>query len=321
MILAAGLGTRLRPLSYEMPKPIVPVLGRPLCSYNMEFLFRAGVTSFVLNLHRHPKMIQQRVTGWAGRKIRVEYTVEPEILGTGGGIRNAKSLLCGGTFVTANSDTVVRFPFAAALDFHRGRQALATLVLFPDPEKRYTPVWVDGESRITGFGGEAGGGRRAGFYTGFQILEPEFLGKIPGGKPSCLIRETYAPLVAAGAPVFGFQSVGSFREFGTPSEYLDGTLDILSESPDGTGSCPPLAADVEVVHPVHVAPGAKISSGARIGPGAVIEDNARVGEGASVTRSILWPGAVLKAGEELSGAILTPQRRVEIPARPQTPGN
>jgi NDP-sugar pyrophosphorylase family protein len=93
MILAAGLGTRLRPLSYELPKPIMPVLGRPLCSYNMEFLSRSGVKTFVMNLHRQPKMIQQRVAGWAGKKIRVEYTVEPEILGTGGGIWNARDLL------------------------------------------------------------------------------------------------------------------------------------------------------------------------------------------------------------------------------------
>ncbi|HZW36917.1 MAG: nucleotidyltransferase family protein, partial [Deltaproteobacteria bacterium] len=140
MILAAGLGTRLRPLSYELPKPIVPVLGRPLCSYNMEFLVGAGITAFVLNLHRQPKLIQQQVNGWAGKKIGVGYTVEPEILGTGGGIWNAREHLSGGTFVTANSDTIVRFPFGPALSFHREKRALATLVLFHDPEKRYTPV-------------------------------------------------------------------------------------------------------------------------------------------------------------------------------------
>jgi len=321
MILAAGLGTRLRPLSYELPKPIVPVLGRPLCSYNMEFLFRSGVKSFVMNLHRQPKVIEQRVAGWAGNRVRVDYTIEPEILGTGGGIRNAKLLLSGGTFVTANSDTVVRFPFADALAFHRERKALATLVLFPDPEKRYTSVWVDGDNRITGFGGEAGKGMKSGFYSGFQILEPEILGEIPGGKPSCIVRDTYAPLVAAGAPVYGFRSGGSFREFGTPSDYLDGTLDLLSEASDKSASCPSPGRDVEVVHPVHIAREARISPGSRIGPWAVIEGNAGVGEGASVTRSILWPGANLPAGEKLSRAILTPRRRVEIPEKAHTRQN
>ncbi|MDA8122650.1 MAG: NDP-sugar synthase [Deltaproteobacteria bacterium] len=318
MILAAGLGTRLRPLSYELPKPIVPVLGRPLCSYNMEFLSRAGVKSFVLNLHRQPKMIQQRVTGWAGKKIRVEYTVEPEILGTGGGIRNAGNFLKDGTFVTANSDTIVRFPFADALSFHRERQALATLVLFPDPEKRYTPVWVDLEGRITGFGGEPGAGTRSGFYTGFQIVEPEALRKIPGGKPSCIIRDTYAPLVRDGGPVFGFLSSGQFREFGSPSDYLDGTLAVLGEL-SGKITLPPAPDGTVVSPPAYIGPGAKIGAGARIGPEAVIEEGAFVGEGASVTRSILWPGCSLASGEQLGNTILTPRRRVGIPEKAQAP--
>jgi len=312
MILAAGFGTRLRPLSYELPKPIVPVLGRPLCSYNMEFLFRAGIKEFVLNLHRQPKLIQQRVSGWAGRRIGVKYTVEPEILGTGGGIWNARNLLSGGTFVTANSDTVVRFPFASALAFHREKQALATLVLFTDPEKRYTPVWIDREGRITGFGNEAGSGIRSGFYTGFQILEPELLRRIPAGKVSCIIRETYTPLLRDGAPLFGFLSSGYFREFGSPADYLYGTLALLSEKPGQKADLPTAPADSVITPPVYISAQAKIGSGAHIGPEAVVEENAVIGEGATVTRGILWPGAVLSPGQELSKAILTPKRRVEI---------
>ncbi|MGE5698754.1 MAG: sugar phosphate nucleotidyltransferase [Deltaproteobacteria bacterium] len=296
MILAAGHGTRLRPLSYELPKPIVPVLGRPLCSYNMEFLYRAGVREFVLNLHRQPKLIQQRISGWAGKRIGLQYTVEPEILGTGGGIRNAGKLLSGGTFVTANSDTVVRFPFASALAFHRGKQAMATLILFPDPGKRYTPVWIDEDGRISGFGSDAGGGIRSGFYTGFQILEPELLGRIPEGKTSCIVRETHTPLIREGAPIFGFLSSGYFREFGSPADYLNGTLALLSEKNQS----------------VYISPRAKIAPGARIGPDAVVEEGASVGEDATVTRAIIWPGAALAAGQELSNSILTPRRRVGI---------
>ena len=312
MILAAGLGTRLRPLSYELPKPIVPVLGRPLCSYNMEFLNRTGIKEFVLNLHRQPKLIQQRVNGWAGKKIRVRYTVEPEILGTGGGIWNARGFLADSTFVTANSDTVVRFPFASALAFHREKRALSTLVLFPDLEKRYTPVWTDGEGRITGFGGEAGGGTRSGFYTGFQILEPELLRRIPPGKPSCIIRETYTPLLHDGAPLFGFLTTGDFLDFGSPAEYLRGTLAILAER--GRESVLPSAipGNSVIEPPVFISPRAKIGPGSRIGPEAVVEEDAEVGEGAILTRGILWPGAVLGPGMELSQAILTPRRRVEI---------
>jgi NDP-sugar pyrophosphorylase family protein len=314
MVLAAGLGTRLRPLSYEMPKPVVPVLGRPLCTYNLEFLMKAGVKAFVMNVSRQPKLIRQKVEGWAGRKARVDFTVEPEILGTGGGIWNARAYLSDGTFVTANSDTVVRFPFGAALAFHRKKGALATLVLFPDPEKKYTPVWTDAEGRITGFGREAGTGTRSGFYTGFQLLEPALLARIPAGRASCIIRETHAPLVREGAPVYGFFSSGDFLDFGSPADYLSGTMALLSEKPDAR-RVRPSAPDpgAAILPPSHIGRNARISPGARIGPEAVVEDGASVGEGASVVRAILWPGASLPAGRELSNAILTPRRLVPVP--------
>ena len=316
MILAAGLGTRLRPLSFELPKPIVPVLGRPLCSYTMEFLLRSGVREFLLNLHTKTKLIQQHVTGWAGKRIPVRYTFEPVILGTGGGVRNAMEFLKGGTFVAANGDTVLRFPFASALAFHRKKRALATLVLFPDPSKRYTPVWTDGEGRITGFGSDAGEGIRSGFYTGCQIVEPELLSRIPAGKPSCIIRETYSLLVREGAPVFGFHSDGTFLEFGSPADYLDGTLALLRERPPDVSPGPPEGAGPDIRPPVFISPGARVAPGARIGPDAVIEEGAVVGEGASVSRAILWPRAVLPPGESLRDAILTPTRRVLVPADP-----
>ena len=312
MILAAGLGTRLRPLSYELPKPVIPVLGRPLCTYNMEFLRRTGIKSFVMNLHTHPKLIQQRVTGWAGKTVRIDFTVEPVILGTGGGIWNAREFLKGGTFVTANGDTILSFPFAPALAFHRERKALATLILFPDPGKRYTPVWMTEGGRITGFGSEAGEGAKSGFYTGCQILEPELLSNIPPARASCIIRETYTPLVADGAPVFGFLSSGRFQEFGTPADYLEGTLALLSARKQEAARPAAEEDQVTIIPPVHIAPKAKVAPGARVGPGAVIEDGATVAEGASVSRSILWPGAVLPAGEQLNGAILTPRRRVQV---------
>lgn len=313
MILAAGLGTRLRPLSYELPKPIVPVLGRPLCTYNMEFLMKAGVKSFVMNVSRQPKLIQQKVTGWVGRKARVDFTVEPEILGTGGGIWNARGFLSGGTFVTANSDTVVRFPLGAALSWHLEKKALATLVLFPDPAKKYTPVWIDREGRITGFGTEAGEGTRSGFYTGFQIVEPGLLERIPAGKASCIIRETYVPLLRDGARIFGFLSAGDFLDFGSPAEYLAGTMRLLSERQGRNGGLPPPQDGVTFLPPVHIGRDAKISPGSRIGPDAVVEERASVGEGASVVRAILWPGASLPAGGKLENAILTPRRVVQAP--------
>lgn len=311
MILAAGLGTRLHPLSYEIPKPIVPVLGRPLCAWTMAFLARSGVKSFVLNVHQHPRLIQQAVLGWAGRRTIAHFTVEPEILGTGGGIGNARNHLKGGTFVTANGDAIVQFPFARALAFHRRRKSLATLILFPNQGKRYTPVWIRTHGRITGFGANSGDGPLSGFYTGVQIVEPELLDLIPRGKPSCIIRDVYIPLIAQGAPIHGFLTKGVFREFGTPSDYLRETVSLLDEPAERDPLPAWSSPGVEAVPPVWVSPKARIAPGAVIGPGAVIEEDAVVETGARVENAVIWPGATVKSGETVRNAILTPRRRVD----------
>jgi len=299
MVLAAGLGTRLRPLTHEIPKPVVPVLGKPLCGWAMEFLRGHGATAFLLNLHHGPETVRERVLSWAGERFPVEFTYEPQILGTGGGIRNAREFLRGGTFVTANSDAVARFPLGEAVARHRESGALATLVLFPDPERKYTPVRVREDGRIAGFGANAPPGSFEGFYTGYQVVEPELLAHIPAGRPSCIIRETYEPLIARGAPVFAYATAGLFLDFGTPGDYLRGTLALLAErGGDPRG----------FVHPR-----ASVGTGTVIGPDAVIEGGATVGSGATVRRAIVWPGASVAPGQTVEDGILTPTRFV--PAR------
>ena len=295
MILAAGLGTRLRPLSLEIPKPVIPVLGRPLCGHAMEFLHEHGAESFLLNLHHGPDTVRRKVAAWAADRFPVEFLFEPEILGTGGGIGNAAEYLRGGTFVTANSDAIARFPLGEAVARHRASGALATLVLFPDRRNRYTPVRVRQDGRVSGFGGAAPDGAFEGFYTGYQIAEPELLARIPRGRPSCIVRDTLIPLIEEGAPVCAFMSEGVFLDFGSPEDYLRGTLALLTErgGRQGPGS---------FVHPR-----ASIGDGATLGPGAVIEEGASVGAGATVRRAILWPGAVVPPGALVENGILTPR--------------
>ena len=295
MLLAAGLGTRLRPLSLEIPKPVIPVLGEPLCGHAMAFLHAHGADSFLLNLHHGPETVRGKVTAWAAGRFPVEFAYEPEILGTGGGIGNAREYLRGGTFLTANSDTVVRFPLANALASHRATGALATLVLLPDRSKRYTPVRVRDDGRIAGFGGAAPAGASEGFYTGYLIAEPELLDRIPRGRPSCIVRDTFVPLIATGAPIFAFMTEGTFLDFGTPADYLRGTLALLAEREVGK-------EPHSFAHPR-----ASIGKGATVGPDAVVEEGAAVGAGAAVRRAILWPGAVVPPGALVENGILTPR--------------
>jgi NDP-sugar pyrophosphorylase family protein len=298
MILAAGLGTRLRPLSLEIPKPVIPVLGQPLCSHPMTFLREFGAESFLLNLHHGPETVREKVTAWAVGRFPVEFSREPEILGTGGGIGNAREFLRGGTFVTANSDAIARFPMGVALASHRGNGALATLVLFPDRWKRYTPVRVREDGRIVGFGIDAPIGAIEGFYTGYLIAEPELLDRIPRDRPSCIVRDTLAPMIAAGAPIFAFMTEGVFLDFGTPEDYLRGTLALLAEREGGKGPH-------TFTHPL-----ASIGTDATLGPDAIVEEGAAVGDGAIVRRAILWPGAAVPPGARVENGILTPNHFV-----------
>lgn len=295
MILAAGFGTRLRPLSLEIPKPAIPVLGRPLCCHAMEFLRGHGAESFVLNLHHGAETVRERVAAWVAGRFPAEFTFEPEILGTGGGIGNAREHLRGGTFITANSDAVARFPLGDAVASHRAGGALVTLVLFPDRSKRYTPVRVREDGRIAGFGSAAPAGAFEGFYTGYMIAEPELLDRIPRGRPSCIVRDTLAPLTATGAPIRAFPAEGMFLDFGTPADYLRGTLALLAER-DGS------AGQRSFVHPL-----ATVGDGATVGPDAVVEEGASVGAGATVRRAVLWPGAVVPPGALVENGILTPR--------------
>jgi mannose-1-phosphate guanylyltransferase len=298
MILAAGLGTRLLPLTLEIPKPAVPVLGRPLCGYPMEFLRGHGAEAFLLNLHHGPETVRKRVDAWVAGRFPVEFALETEILGTGGGIAGAATFFRGETFVTANSDAVARFPLGEAVARHRETGALATLILFPDPSGRYTPVRVRDDGTITGFGKGAPSGAFEGFYTGYQIAEPELLAHIPRGRPSCIVRDTYGPLIARGAPIHAYRSDGVFLDFGTPSDYLRGTIALLAEREAG------------VAPRSYISAGAAVGVGAVVGPDAAVEEGAAVGEGATVRRAIVWPGARVPPGAIVEDGILTPRRFV-----------
>jgi mannose-1-phosphate guanylyltransferase len=264
----------------------------------MAFLREHGVASFLLNLHHGPVTVREKVTAWASGRFPVAFTHEPEILGTGGGIGNAREYLRGETFVTANSDAVARFPLVDAIACHRASGALATLVLLPDRSKRYTPVRVRENGRIAGFGGAAPSGAFEGFYTGYLIAEPEMLDRIPRGRPSCIVRDTLAPLIATGAPICAFMTEGMFLDFGTPEDYLRGTLDLLAEREGGKGPH-------SFAHPR-----ASIGKDAIVGPDAVIEEGASVGDGATVRRAIVWPGTVVPPGALVEHGILTPNRFV-----------
>jgi NDP-sugar pyrophosphorylase family protein len=208
MILAAGLGTRLRPLTDSVPKALVPVAGRPLVEYSLLWLRSQGIQDVVMNLHHHGEKIRAALGDGSVYGLRITYSSEDPILDTGGGIKKAQPFLDGETFLVLNCDTILDLDLSILLDTHRRNQAVATLVLRADPEaRRYGIIETDRRGRVRRFLGqppEVNATLSPFMFTGLQILEPRVFDFMPAHKAFGTTRETYPQLLQAGEPLYGF---------------------------------------------------------------------------------------------------------------------
>lgn len=319
MVLAAGLGERMLPLTRTVPKPAIPVLGRPMISQVIARLAAAGVRSLAVNLHHLPDRVREVAEeAVPGGLEGLSFFEEPgTILGTGGGLKNAERALRGsGTIVVRNSDFLTDAPIAAALDAHRRSRLPATLVLVRE-RPGYTPLEVDESGRVVSIGGiptaPEGATAFRGTFTGLHFIEEEVLDRLPAGRPSDIVREVYRPLVAEGR-LGAFLHDGEWLEFGTPREYLDGSMRLLDL---------PLARlrSIADADPIREYAHAKVALGA----GAEVADPdaslrgrvalglaARVGAGCRVSDAVVLPEAWIGPGARLERVVVGPG--AEIPA-------
>lgn len=213
MILAAGLGTRLRPLTDRLPKPLVPIAGRPLIAYPLLQLRALGVAEVVINLHHLAPLMRQALGDGAAFGLRIVYSEEPDLLETGGAVYRARAWL-DDTFLILNADSIHDVPLAEVVRFHRQNRSLATLVLRDDPEaERYGLIHIDREHRIRRFLGEppAAAEPLTGLmYAGVSLWEPSVFDYMQPGRFS-LTRQTVPRLLAAGEPLHGFDFAGYWR--------------------------------------------------------------------------------------------------------------
>lgn len=337
MVLCAGLGTRLRPLTERLPKPAVPVCGVPLVRYALSLLAGAGARRAVVNVHHLPE-VMAGVAGAAARALGLELTVsrEPVIAGTGGALREARPALRGAAaVVVVNGDILFDVDLPAALRAHHATGALATMVLMPmPPGAGYASVETDAGGavrRIAGRFGPGGDGLAPWHFTGVHVLSPELLARVPAEPFELDVnRHVYPPLMAQGL-VRGHVVRGAWDDLGNPARYLAANEAVLA------GRFPlarfhgasPFAGHEPFGHPgvwagpgVHVDPGAALHAPALIGPGARVEAGATVGPlavvgagasvraGARVAHAVVWEGTELRAGEELSRAIAAGDDRV-----------
>ncbi len=294
MILAAGLGTRLRPLTLERAKPAIPLLGKPLLVRLIENLTDQGLNDFRVNLHHLPETLESIFGCPSHAALPVSFSHEDRILGTAGGLKANERFFEDRTFLMANGDIVMDFPLAAALEFHRQTVALATLLLYPQTAPYpYVPVRIDVEGHLHHFknGPAATGMLRPETYvfTGVHILEPEIFDFIPPHGFSEINDEVYPSALRQGKRVLGFPVHGYWNDIGDPARYLAAQRDLFLRSCKDPFVC--------------IAQDATVDSGAAIGPYFSAQAGCMVEANASARDAILWEAACLKSGASLTNCI------------------
>ena len=296
MILAAGFGTRLRPLTGKRPKCLMPVMNRPLLGLWLERLSAWGVERAVVNTHHLAPMVEAWLERRAPAGLELVLSFEPVILGTGGGLAAARPSLGGEPFLLLNADVLATAPVPALLQRLEQSGALAVLGLADEP--RVNTVAVDNGGRVLGFQGQPGlpGGARWLTYSGLAAIHPRLLDFLPAGGYSTLVQGIKAAL-AAGELVLGQELDGFWDDLGTPEKLwrLHRRL---------AGSPPPGLEHLAPAGPALLAPQARLHPQARVEGFAVLGRGAVVEAGARLRDVVLLPGARAAAGARVSRAIL-----------------
>jgi len=241
MVLAAGKGTRLRPLTDTVPKPLVEVAGRPMVAYPLEVLRQAGIEEVVINLHHLGGQIRTALGDGQAYGLRIIYSEEDPILDTGGAIAAAREYLAGDTFVVLNADTFIDVRLQEVIEFHRRHDALATMVVRADPDAtRKDDIRIDADGRMRRILGHSHPASSAAsalprlFYAGIQVFAPRVFDFLPAGVYS-ITRDVYPRLLAADEPLYGYLHTGYWRILDTPGDLAAGRREIAArlQAPDG----------------------------------------------------------------------------------------
>ena len=328
MILAAGHGTRLGALGADRPKPMLPVGTRPLVEHVFHLLASAGIGHVILNSFTHADALECHVGDKNRFGLEIAWSRETgQILGTGGGIKNARWFFGDQPCVVANGKIVTTLDLSRALAFHRASGAGATLVLRPDPDaSRWGGFALDPKGRVVSMLGQSIPGEDpvapTHMFTGISVLEPGFLDYLPDG-PHCLVREGLFPWFSEGRPLAGFSMSEDdyWWDHSTPSRYLLGNLNLFSPGlrPHFTDlpwhpSHPDVIAapgfhlgeNVHIDGPVVLGPGAVVAPGVRLG-NVVVWENQRVEH--DLWNTVVCPGGPVSVDLSDPGARTGPTLR------------
>jgi mannose-1-phosphate guanylyltransferase len=292
LVLTAGLGTRLRPLTYVRAKAAVPVNGDPLARRVVRWLASQGVRDVVLNLHHQPQTIASVMGDGSDIGVRVRYSWEQPVLGSAGGPRHALGLLTDGgaeTFLLVNGDTLTELDVSAVIAAHEASAALVTMTVIPNPKPdKYGGVLVAADGTITGFTRPAPD-TASYHFIGIQVASARAFARLSDGVPAESVGALYPSLIAEHrGSVRAFVCDAPFHDIGTPADYLETSLSLAGSEGDRL-----------------VSPAASIASSARLVRTAVWDD-VTVGADALVTDCVVCDGARIPDGARFTRLAIVP---------------
>jgi mannose-1-phosphate guanylyltransferase/phosphomannomutase len=325
MVLAAGAGTRLRPLTYETPKPMVPVVNRPVVHHVLDNLLRHGVKDVMVNLHAHADQVRGYCGDGSRWSLHVSYSHEKTLLGTAGAIKKVEAFFKDGTFCVMSGDGLSDIDLTAMLVFHRKRKSLATMAIKAIESRfEYGVTLTEPSGKIKGFLEKPSWGDVFSnkVNTGIYMFEPEVFKYIPKGQVYDFGHDLWPKLLKLKKPIYAYETDAYWTDVGNLTEYRRAQIDTLEGRihigipgrevsrgvwvEEGAKISPKAALKAPCV----IGKGSVIEDGAVVGPSTVVGDRATIGAGARLDTCILFENVTVGPGVRLNNCILGANGRV-----------
>jgi NDP-sugar pyrophosphorylase family protein len=308
MVMAAGLGTRLRPLTDVLPKPMVPIANRPVLHHLLNLLARHDIVDVGINIHAFPELIKAYFGNGSTLGMNIRWSYEEELLGTAGGTKKLEDFWAGETILVTSGDGLHDVDVTALLGHHRRTGALATLALKPvDNPSEYGVAILDRDTRIKAFQEKPTRDEAKSDLAncGVYVIEPQLLERVPAGTFYDFGQDIWPSLVSAGEPIYGYTTMAYWNDVGGLEELRTSILDAVSgrvrievpgeEIAPGVWAEPgcTVSPTAQLEGPIVLGPNVTIEAGARVrGPSAIGADS-RVGRQAAIRSAALLPGSVV----------------------------
>jgi NDP-sugar pyrophosphorylase family protein len=321
MILAAGLGSRLRPLTSQLPKPLVPIMNRPLLWHLIGHIKAAGIHELALNLHYRGEDIRNWLGDGRHLGVNVTYSEEAELLGSAGAVRRIRDFFANEPALIIHGDVLFDVDLAAVIQYHLSRAARATLVLHPAYQRYdYGTILVNAQGEIGRFVNQSApwvaGPLIETVFTGMQIIAPEVINTLPEGGVASLTTDVYSRLLTHSSRFYGYVMHGYWSDIGTPRRYweshmdaLNGRLLLAGDGPQGETTrrlssvggalaaaavCPPVVLPADIDFPDNTS----------IGPAVIAAEGCELAENVRIEQSVLWPRVRLGRGVTIERSIV-----------------